>query len=84
MRRLTTYPKTDPIGQASGQEYRSPPKAIKLEPEIEIALINVAGTWAMELNRSNPGCSASDLVKSFREAYSSLVLNFLMPEDKTH
>jgi hypothetical protein len=78
------YPRMDPMGRSFDQDYRKISKTIKLEPEIEIALIKVAGTWAMELNRSNPNFSANDLVKSFREAYSSLVLNFLMPEDKPY
>ena len=51
-----------------------------LELEVKVALIKVAGKWAIELQKSNSSLTPNDLVQSFRDVYSSLVLTFLMPK----
>ena len=70
----------DPIAKSFNRDYRKDQSNVKIEPCIEVALIEVAGKWAIELNRSNPNLSGADLVTSFRDVYNSLVLAFLTPE----
>lgn len=80
MKRTISYSQMDPISQSLNQDYYERQKTTKLEPDVKVALIEVAGKWAMELNKSKPDLTANDLVKSFRDAYSSLILIFLIPE----
>jgi hypothetical protein len=65
------YPKLD---------YPEKQVVIEVKPEVEVALIEVAGKWAIELQKSNSNLTPDDLVQSFRDVYSSLILMFLMPE----
>lgn len=74
----------DPLGKFPVQDYRKEHHNIHIEPEVKVALIEVAGRWAMELNKANPDVAPNDLLKSFRDAYNSLVITFLVPEDRDY
>ena len=74
------YSQRDTIGQSIKKDPFEIQKPIKLEPGVKVALIDVAGSFAIEMNKSNPDLTTDDLVKSFRDAYSSLSVIFLMPE----
>jgi hypothetical protein len=79
MRNTPSYSPLRSSGQDFRKDYVESDKTIKLEPSVKLALIDVAGTWAVEMNKSKPELTANDLANSFRDAYSALALIFLMP-----
>jgi len=75
------YNQRETVGDPFKRDPFEGQKPIKLDPGIKSALIEVAGQFAVEMNKSKTDLTSEDLIKTFRDLYSSLAIIFLMPEN---